>query len=155
MTNADGGMLLRRADAGYENIDGWCGRCHERVIVNRATDLGNASYASRRRTPCPNCHAVLRIGGDTGNHPIDLILFDTYKLRLERRYMFGMLALAQALEITLAGCARFVFVQRPLVASVHMQEPAAPQLLNTFESKIRNMTLQPLRNLIIRCAVLR
>src|SRR2546428_12928519 len=109
--------LLRPGTQGYENIDGTCGMCGVFIIVNRATDLGNASFAGRLNVECPNCHELLRIGGDTANHPIDLLLFDTYPLRRQRRYMQGITALAQVLEITMFECSRFVLVARPIMRS--------------------------------------
>jgi hypothetical protein len=146
--------ILLPIHQGYENIEGDCGLCGTVLTVNRATDLGNASFAGGRFVVCSACGASLRIGGDTGNHPIDLILFDIEFLRSERRYMQGITALAQVLELTLYECARFVFIYRPVRRARRRsatEEIAA--LLAEFERRTANMTLQPFTNLLCNIAV--
>src|SRR5438552_1416980 len=87
-------------DFGYENLTGNCGACGAYLIVNRATDLANASFAIGMSIQCSKCGAELRIGGDSGSHPIDHFLrWNYHALRAEKRYMQCVLSIAQALEI--------------------------------------------------------
>lgn len=146
--------ILLPIHQGYENIEGDCGLCSTVLTVNRATDLENPSFAGGRSIVCSECGAPLRIGGDTGNHPIDLILFDIEFLRLERRYMQGITALAQVLELALYECARFVFIYRPVRrARRRRATEEINALLAEFERRTANMTLQPFTNLLCNVAV--
>jgi hypothetical protein len=103
---------------------------------------------------CTECGSQLRIVGDSGSHPVDhFLLWNYLALKAERQYMNCVLSLAQALEIALLVTAHFVLVAEP----VNKEPDAAPKdiedLVELFQRKTRNMTLEPLRNLVMKLAV--
>lgn len=141
-------------DFGYENLTGECGMCGAYLIVNRATDLANSSWAIGKTVKCAKCGAELRIGGDSGSHPIDYFLLWNYlSLKAQRQYMNCVMSLAQALELALIVTAHFILIVEPLRSDPSASEVEAEELVEVFRRKTRNMTLDPLRNLLMKLGV--
>jgi len=139
-------------DWSYENLEGTCGACGKCIVANRATDLGNAFPAVGKTFHCRECGAKLHIYGDTANSPIDQLLLQVFPLKLRRLYTQCIFALAQALEITMSLCVEEVLVEQPIAnASADLAE--AEELRSAFEKRMRNMTFDPLRNLITKLAI--
>src|SRR5215471_7431951 len=98
----------------YENVWGECSACERKIVLNRATHIGNALPAVGRHTRCPACDTTLYIYGDTADHPIMLLLDEITFLKREKRYMYCALVLSQALEMTLWLCAETVLAYEPV-----------------------------------------
>jgi hypothetical protein len=96
----------------YENLEGNCSACGKWIVANRATDLGNALPAVGQEFNCRECGARLHIYGDTANHPIDLLLFRVFPLKLSRQYIQAVSALTQAVEITMSLCVKHVLLAK-------------------------------------------
>ena len=135
----------------YENLEGRCSACGKWIVANRATDLRNALPAVGMTFSCPECGIKLRISGDTANHPIDLLLFQVFPLKLRRLYTQCIFTLAQALEITMSVCVSHVLLANWLETATN--ETEAAEIVKLFDKRLRNMTLEPLRNLISKLAV--
>jgi|GEM_PF-2605658 len=125
---------------------------YEWIVVNRATDLGNALPAVGLEFNCRECGVPLHIFGDTANHPIDLLLFGVFPLKLRRHYIQAVSALTQAVEITMSLCVAQVLVNKALESDAS-NEATASELSESFDKRLRNMTFDPLRNLITKLAV--
>ena len=103
---------------------------------------------------CTECNAELRITGESGNVPIDhFLLWNYLALKAERQYMQCVLSLSQGLEMALMETARFVLIVEPVKQRPEANSKDVGDLVDLFQKKTRNMTLEPLRNLLIKLAV--
>lgn len=139
-------------DWDYENLEGNCSVCGKWIVANRSTDLDNALPAVGRNFKCRECGTTLHIYGDTANHPIDLLLFGVFPLKLRRRYIQVVFALTQAVEIAMSICVEHVLVIKPLETDM-ADQTAATDLSNMFNKRLKNMTFDPLRNLVTKLAI--
>jgi hypothetical protein len=151
----DHAPYLRAAQFGYENIEGLCGMCGTRIVINRATDLGGASWVFAMTHFCSACGELIEIPEEPNNHPVDLFwMQESHALLLQKRYMQAVLVLGQALELALALCARHVLIDQPLDRDSEAPREEMQALWMKFEKKILSLTLGSLCQLVAHLAII-
>ncbi|VEP11818.1 hypothetical protein H1P_1210009 [Hyella patelloides LEGE 07179] len=85
----------------YENIITDCPYCSSKNIYNRITDLQTIESISFKTVECNKCNLKFNINGDSIGEAYEYLIYDVYLIKEQKRYMYCILNLAQALELFL------------------------------------------------------
>ena len=140
--------------AEYERLILPCHRCGTTNIINRASDLGDTGFAIGKELPCQNveCTATIRIGFETADPDYQLLIWEALRLRVEKRYMLAVTALAQAFEMFFALAVEVMLVHHIAnfsTATVNELEYVSNLLFDTT----KKYAYSQMRNLFIALAM--
>lgn len=131
----------------YENIIADCPNCNHHNIYNRITDLQTRNPISFKTVECDKCNQKFNINGDSIGEAYEYLIFDVYFMKEQKRYMYCILNLAQAIESFL-----FYTIRVKLLFLPHKNcYIDSTKRLNLISSKIsevmKKYTFHPLRNI--------
>jgi len=146
--------------ASYENFFARCPWCEVENVFNRKTDLGDVQPIARKEVHClnPSCGKLFAITGDSVNSAHEMLIFDCYELKKEKRYCYCVLNLAQAFEVFFSLYLRVLLLCRPF--AWHEREDTGEDnlvQLNALASElyeaIKDHAFAKLRNVFLNCVL--
>jgi hypothetical protein len=139
--------LDRQCD--YENFVATCPKCHFENIYNRTTDLKTLEPVSFKKVECFKCHELFIINYDQVSEPYKYLILDTRQLVNQKRYMYCILNLAQAIECFLSYSALIKLLHQPYKDGILTQEEHL-DISKKFNDKTNKWTFAPLRSLFFQ-----
>jgi len=111
----DDAVYATRKHTSYENFEAECPHCSYWNIFNRVSDLKDITPIAFRKVRCLNsdCNKEFNINGDHINSVYEMLVFDCYKLKQEKRYAYCILNLAQAYETFFSQYLRVELLFKP------------------------------------------
>ena len=103
--------------ASYENFYARCPWCKAKNVFNRESDLGDVHPIAYKEVRCLNgsCGKPFEIKADSVNSAYEMIIYDCYELKREKKYCYCILNLAQAFEVFFSLYLRVHLLYHPFV----------------------------------------
>lgn len=147
-------LYAKKKETTYENVIAWCPYCNYKNIFNRITDLKTTEAIGFMKVICLNdvCGKEYNINGDSISPAFQMIVFDCYDLKQQKRYSYCLLNLAQAFEVFFSLYLRVELLYKPFSIEHkkgkdslnHMNE-----LSKQLYKKIKTYTFVKLRNIFL------
>ncbi len=108
-------LYAKDKSTSYENFIAWCPYCGYKNIYNRITDLKTTEAIGFRRVKClsNDCGKDFNINGDSINPAFQMLVFDSYDLKQEKKYSYCILNLTQAFEVFFSFYLRVELLYKP------------------------------------------
>ena len=136
----------------YENIIAECPDCNHSNIYNRITDLQTINPITFKTVECDKCNQKFNINGDSIGEAYEYLIYDVYLMKNQKRYMYCILNLAQAIESFL-----FYAIKVKLLFLPYQEGKITKEQFNCISSKIsehmERYTLRPLLNIFLELYV--
>jgi len=134
-------------ESNYENIDVICPHCNQEIRYNRASDLKEVKPISGKNVNClrPECGQQFRIVGDLANPAFEMLIYDCYKLREEKRYCNCILNFTQAFEIFFSNFLKANLLFKPFAQDRDITK--LNEVAKLLYDTTKEYTYKPLRNL--------
>lgn len=142
----------------YENFYSRCPWCKHENVFNRVSDLEDVEPIAYKEVRCQKCEKPFAINNDSVNSAHEMLIFDCYRLKQEKRYIYCILNLAQAFEVFFSLYLRVHFLYRPF-AQGEQKNPDIDSLdrLNDLASMLyettKGYTFARLRNVFLNCVL--
>ncbi len=101
----------------YENFIAICPYCGHKNIFNRVSDLKDTEPIAFTKVNCFKCNKQFAINGDKINPNYQILIFDCYKLKDEKKFSYCILNLNQAFEMFFALYLRVELAFKPFIQS--------------------------------------
>lgn len=88
----------KKISRNYENFIAVCPICEVENTYNRVTDLKTTKPISFKTVKCFKCNQNFNIHRDKVSEAYQYLILDVYELKEQKRYMYCILNLAQAME---------------------------------------------------------
>jgi len=133
----------------YENFDAWCPRCDFFCRFNRASDFNDLTPIDFKVVRClnPDCQEPFKINGDSINSPHEMLIYDCYDLKKEKRYCYCVLNLAQAFEAFFSLYLRVKLLYEPFARHDHRDLERLNRMAAALYEAIKKYPYVKLRNL--------
>jgi hypothetical protein len=143
-------------DKNYENVVATCPFCNHRNTFNRATDLKKLTLIIDEEVHCQNesCQKPFRIVGDIANPSFELLIFDCYKLKAEKRYSYCILNLAQSFEMFFALYLRVEILYKPFAQEGMHDQARLKRATDNLAKKTKELTFSGMRAFFLNHIVL-
>jgi hypothetical protein len=137
----------------YENFDARCPRCGFFCRFNRASDLNDFNPIDFKEVRClsPDCDESFNINGDSINSPHEMLIYDCYDLKKEKRYCYCILNLAQAFEAFFSLYLRVSLLYKPFARHNHLDQ--LNRMAAALYEAIKKYPYAKLRNLFLNCVL--
>lgn len=151
MTNIRSATEMR---ASYENFYARCPWCESENVFNRMSNLEDVEPIAYKEVCCLKCKKPFAINNDLVNSAHEMLIFDCYDLKQEKRYTYCILNLAQAFEVFFSLYLRVHLLYRPF-ARHESENPDVDSLdrLNELASMlyetIKDYAFAKLRNVFL------
>ncbi len=134
----------------YENFIAVCPTCNFENTYNRITDLKEIEPISFMTVKCFGCHHLFNINNDTVSEAYQYLILDVYELKKQKRYMYCILNLAQAMESFLSYSIWVKLVWQPFKDGVIEGVEEFNSISNRFYDKSKRDTFGNLRGLFFK-----
>lgn len=129
----------------YENFIAVCPICDFENIYNRKTDLKTIRYIDFMTVNCFNCHRSFNINYDCINSAYEYLIFDIAELKKQKRYMYCILNLAQALEVFLYHSIKVKLLLQPFKDGLITSIEGFNSLETRLDKNFEKFTFAPLK----------
>lgn len=139
----------------YENIIADCPHCSHENILNRVSDLRTVRPIAGANVTClnPACAKTFRIVGDSINNPHEMLIWESYDLMNQKRYMHCILTLTQAYEVFFNLYFRAELLYKPFGAEAGQDLADFNRLSDMLYNKMKRHAFANMRALFL-CHVL-
>lgn len=134
----------------YENFYAVCPYCGFENIYNRISDLRDTKPIDFKQVRCfdSNCEKTFNINGDSVNAAYEMLIFDCYALKEQKRYSYCILNLAQSFEVFFSLYCHISLIYRPFNSEQDSLD-TLNQLSAVLFNKIEKFAFSKLRNLFL------
>jgi hypothetical protein len=136
-------------DTNYENYNAVCPICSFRNIYNRASDLRTFEVIEFMTVKCFDCNNFFNIAYDLINPVYEYLIFDCHELKVQKRYMYCILNLSQAIEVFLSYCIEVRLVLQPDKDRIILTAKGFDEISAQFQKAIKGCAFQDLKNILI------
>jgi hypothetical protein len=139
--------------ATYENFIADCPVCRCTNIFNRASDLRTFRPIAFRQVTCQQCGCPFSINGDSINAAYQMLLFESHDFIQMKRYMQCVLTVAQAYELFFNHFLYEQLLYRTFAIDRERDLPQLNRLTSLLYRRVRQLTFEPMRKLVLRMIV--
>lgn len=142
----------------HQNFYARCPWCKYENVFNRVSDLEDIELIAYKEVHCQKCEEPFAINNDSVNSAYEMLIFDCYRLKREKRYIYCILNLAQAFEVFFSLYLRVHFLYHSF-ARDEAENPKGGSLdrLNELASMLYEITkgyaFAKLRNVFLNCVL--
>jgi len=140
----------RKMRTDYENFIAVCPICDFENIYNRITDLKTIEYIDFMTVNCFNCNRDFNINYDCINNAYEYLIFDIAELKKQKRYMYCILNLAQAIEVFLYHSIKVKLLLQPFKDRLITSFEGFNSLETRLEKKFDKFTFVHLKNIFFK-----
>jgi hypothetical protein len=140
----------KKISSNYENFVAVCPICEVENTYNRVTDLKTIEPISFKTVKCFKCNQNFNINCDTVSEAYQYLILDVYELKEQKRYMYCILNLAQAMESFLSYSIRVKLLWQPFKDRVIEGVDEFNSISNQFYNKSKRDTFGNLRGLFFK-----
>jgi hypothetical protein len=135
----------------YENFNAECPICGFQNVFNRVSDLQDTSPIANKQVVCLRsaCGQTFCITGDSINSVHDMLIFDCYQLKEEKRYCYCVLNLAQAHEAFFSLYMRVHLLYLPFSRSRYYDLDRLNGLTKALYGELGKLAFAKLRNVFL------
>jgi len=140
----------KKISSNYENFIAVCPICEVENTYNRVTDLKTIEPISFKTVKCFKCNQNFNINYDTVSEAYQYLILDVYELKEQKRYMYCILNLAQAMESFLSYSIRVKLLWQPFKDRVIEGVDEFNSISNQFHNTSKTDTFRNLRSLFFK-----
>jgi hypothetical protein len=143
-------LYASKKETNYENFCAVCPYCGFENIYNRVSDLRDTTPIDFKQVICfnSNCRKPFNINSDSVNAAYEMLIFDCYALKKQKRYSFCIVILAQSFEVFFSLYFRISLIYRPFNSEQDSLD-TLNKLLAALFNKIEKFAFSKLRNLFL------
>ena len=147
-------LYATKKETSYENFIAWCPYCEFRNIFNRVSDLKTVEAVGFMKVKCLNevCGKEFNINGDSINPAFQMLVFDCYDLKQDKRYSYCILNLAQSFEVFFSLYLRVELLYKPFCNELKREIDSLNcmnELNKLLYKKIKNYAFIKLRDIFL------
>jgi hypothetical protein len=140
----------KKISSNYENFIAVCPICEVENTYNRVTDLKTIEPISFKTVKCFKCNQNFNINCDTVSEAYQYLILDVYELKKQKRYMYCILNLAQAMESFLIYSIRVKLLWQPFKDRVIEGADEFNSISNQFHKTFEKDTFGTLKSLFFK-----